>query len=43
MYENNIEDITKASLGDNDAMTKLIEDNKRINLEHCKKILRERL
>lgn len=27
MYENNIEDIKKASLGDNEAMTKLIEDN----------------
>lgn len=27
MYENRIEDIKKASLGDNDAMTKLIEDN----------------
>lgn len=39
MYENNVEDIKKASLGDNEAMTKLIESNKRTNLEHSKKIL----
>jgi RNA polymerase sporulation-specific sigma factor len=27
MYENRLEDIKNASLGDNEAMTKLIEDN----------------
>ena len=39
MYENNIENIRKAQNGDNEAMTELLENNKRTNLEHCKKIL----
>ena len=43
MYENNVEDIKKASLGDNEAMTILIENNKRTNMEHSKKILWQRI
>lgn len=33
MYENNIENIAKAQKGDEEAMTKLLEDNKRTYLE----------
>ena len=35
MYENNIENIRNAQNGDEIAMTELVENNKRINLEYC--------
>ncbi len=38
MYENNIENIKKAKNGSEEAMTELIEGNKRAYLEHSKKI-----
>ena len=38
MYENNIENIKRAKSGDEEAMTKLIKDNNRTNLEYCKKV-----
>ena len=43
MYENNIDNIRKAQNGDNDAMTELLENNKRTYLEYSKKILWQRL
>ena len=43
MYENTTERILKAQKGDKDEMTKLIEENNRINLEYSKKIYGERL
>lgn len=43
MYDNNIVNIEKAKCGDEKAMTELIENNKRTNLEHCKKIHIKRL
>ena len=39
MYDNNIENIRKAQNGDNDAMTELLENNKRTYLEYSKKVL----
>ena len=39
MYDNNIENIKKAKDGDQDALTELVESNKRSYLEHSKKIL----
>ncbi len=39
MYENNLKDIEKAKNGDEDAMTELVENNKRTYLEHSKEIL----
>lgn len=41
MYESNIEDIKKAQNGDQNAMTELVENNKRTYLEYSKKILLE--
>ena len=43
VYENTTERILKAQNGDEEEMTKLIEENNRINLEHSKKIYRQRL
>ncbi len=43
MFDNNVENIIKAQNGDEDAMTELVENNKRAYLEHCKKILHERI
>lgn len=43
MYENTSERILKAQNGDEEEMTKLIEENNRFNLEHSKKIHRERI
>ncbi len=42
MYENNIENIEKAKYGSEEAMTELIENNKRTYLEHSKKIFIKR-
>lgn len=38
MYENSLESIKKAQLGDRQELDKLIRDNNRFNLEYCKKI-----
>lgn len=38
MYENDLEAIKKAQAGDKLELEKLIKDNNRINMEHCKKI-----
>lgn len=35
--------IAKAQQGDKEIMTKIIEDNKRTNMEYCKKIFGERI
>lgn len=43
MYESNIEDIKKAQNGDQNAMTELVENNKRTYLEYSKKILFKRI
>ncbi len=43
MYENNIKNIEKAKNGDEEAMTELVENNKRTYLEYSKKILLKRL
>ena len=43
MYENTAERILKAQNGDEQEMTKLIEENNRINLEHSKKIHGKRI
>lgn len=43
MYENTAERILKAQNGDEEEMTKLIEENNRINLEHSKKVHWKRL
>ena len=43
VYENTSERILKAQNGDEEEMTKLIEENNRFNLEHSKKIHRERI
>ncbi len=43
MYENNIDNIEKAQNGSEDAMTELIENNKRTYLEYCKKIYIKRV
>lgn len=43
MYESNIEDIKKAQNGDQDAMTELVENNKRTYLEYSKKIYFKRI
>lgn len=42
MYENNIENIKRAKEGNEEAMTELIESNKRAHLEYCKKIYIQR-
>lgn len=42
MYENTTERILKAQNGDEEEMTKLIEENNRINLEYSKKIYWQR-
>ena len=38
MYDNSLESIKKAQLGDKKELEKLVNDNNRANLEHCKKI-----
>lgn len=38
MYENDIESIKKAQSGDKPELEKLIKNNNRINMEHCKEI-----
>lgn len=38
MYENDIESIKKAQEGDKLELEKLVKNNNRINMEHCKKI-----
>ena len=38
MYNNSIESIKKAQNGDKDELQRLINDNNRTYLEHCKKI-----
>ena len=38
MFENDIKRIMKAQSGDKEQMTKLIEENNRINMEYSKKI-----
>ena len=38
MYDNNIENIKKAKSGSDEAMTELIQDNNRTNMEYSKKI-----
>ena len=43
MYDNNIEEIKKAQNGNEEAMTKLVENNKRTDLEYSKKILLGRI
>lgn len=43
MYENTAERILKAQKGDEEEMTKLIEENNRTNLEYSKKIHRKRI
>ncbi len=43
MYENNIKNIEKAKNGDEQAMTELIENNKRAYLEHSQKIQFKRI
>ena len=43
MYENTAKRILKAQNGDEEEMTKLIEENNRLNLEHSKKIHRKRI
>ncbi len=43
MYDNNIENIKRAKLGDQEAMTELINDNNRTNLEYSKKIFIKRI
>ena len=43
MYENTAERILKAQNGDEEEMTKLIEENNRFNLEHSKKVYRKRI
>ncbi len=40
MYENSAERIIEAQNGNKEQMTKLIEENNRINLEYSKKIHR---
>ena len=42
MYENNNENIEKAKDGSEEAMTELIENNKRTYLEHSKKMFIKR-
>ncbi len=42
MYDNNIENIEKAKDGDEEAMTDLVENNKRTHLEYSQKILLKR-
>lgn len=37
-YQNNKERIIKAQAGDEKELEKLVEENKRINMECCKKI-----
>ena len=43
MYDNNIENIKKAKSGSDEAMTELIKDNNRINMEYSKKIFIKRV
>jgi len=43
MYESNIEDIKKAQNGNQNAMTELVENNKRTYMEYSKKILLKRI
>ncbi len=43
MYENNIANIVKAKNGDEEAMTKLVEDNKRTYMEHSKEVFIKRV
>ena len=38
MFENDIKSIIKAQEGNEDEMTKLIEENNRTNMEYSKKI-----
>lgn len=38
MFENDVKSIMKAQTGDKEEMTKLIEENNRINMEYSKKI-----
>lgn len=38
MYENSIEAIKKAQTGDKHELDRIIKDNNRFNMEHCKKI-----
>ena len=38
MYENSLESIKKAQNGDKYELEKLVNDNNRTYLEHCKKI-----
>ena len=38
MYENDIETIKKAQAGDKIELEKLIKNNNRIDMEHCKEI-----
>lgn len=38
MYDNSIESIKKAQLGDKQELEKLVKDNNRAYLEYCKKI-----
>ena len=43
VYENTAERILKAQNGNEEEMTKLIEENNRTDLEHSKKIHRKRI
>lgn len=43
MYDNNIENIKKAKSGSDEAMTELIKDNNRTNMEYSKKIFIKRI
>lgn len=38
MYDNNIQSIIKAQNGDKNELQRLINENNRTYLEHCKKI-----
>ena len=38
MYENSLESIKKAQLGDKAELGKLVDENNRTYMEHCKKV-----
>lgn len=38
MYDNSLESIKKAQSGDKQELGKLVNDNNRAYLEHCKKV-----
>ena len=43
MYDNNIENIKKAKSGNDEAMTELIKDNNRTDMEYSKKVFIKRV